>query len=128
MICFSAITMNNRNHAEVKGIKGIQFTAGSDVFNNTCYCPSSGCPLPGVRSPSVCKDNASPLFISFPHFYLADKSYNDSIVGMNPDGAIHEFKMVLENVSIQSGFYRKTFILKCCSMLTKFWLVIIYQI
>ncbi|VVC41559.1 CD36 family [Cinara cedri] len=93
----SAITMTKRKHTDVNGIRGIEFSAGSDVFNNTCYCPSSECPLPGLRSLNLCKDNPSPMFISFPHFYLADKSYNKSIVGMNPDRALHEFKMILEN-------------------------------
>ncbi|KAF0773021.1 protein croquemort-like [Aphis craccivora] len=95
-IC-SAITMQNNNHTFINGLKGIEFVAGSDVFNNTCYCPSSGCPLPGVRPLSLCGDNSLPIFISFPHFYLADKSYRQSVVGMNPNRTLHEFKIILEN-------------------------------
>ncbi|VVC41561.1 Hypothetical protein CINCED_3A008854 [Cinara cedri] len=93
----SAITMTKKNHTFVNGINGVEFNAGSDVFNNTCYCPSSGCPLPGVRSLSLCGDNVLPIYISFPHFYLADKSYIESIVGMKPNQTSHEFKMILDN-------------------------------
>lgn len=96
--------MANRNDVHINGISGIEYSAGSDVFNDTCYCPSSGCPLPGVRSPGLCKGNVSPMFISFPHFYLADKSYRERIVGMNPDRTAHEFNMVLENVSTRIKF------------------------
>lgn len=96
--------MTSKSYTYVNGINGIEFNARSDVFNNTCYCPSSGCPLPGVRSLSLCGDSILPIFISFPHFYLADKSYNESIVGMKPNQTLHEFKMILDNVSIPN-FY-----------------------
>lgn len=91
--------MLNNNYTFINGIKGVEFVAGSDVFNNTCYCPTSGCLLPGVRPLSLCGNNALPIFISFPHFYLADKSYRKSVIGMNPNRTLHEFKMILENVS-----------------------------
>jgi hypothetical protein len=78
----------------------MEFTGKSDVFNNTCYCPSSGCLLPGVRSLNLCGNNALPIFISFPHFYLADESYRQSIIGMKPNKTLHEFKIILENVSL----------------------------
>lgn len=96
--------MTNNDHAYVNDINGVEFNARSDVFNNTCYCPSSGCPSPGVRSLSLCGDSSLPIFISFPHFYLADKSYIKSIVGMKPNRTLHEFKMILDSVSI-SIFY-----------------------
>lgn len=91
--------MTNKNHEYINGIQGVKFSAESDVFNNTCYCPLSGCLLPGVRSLSLCGDISSPIFISFPHFYLADKSYSQSIIGLEPNQTLHEFKMTLENVS-----------------------------
>lgn len=97
--CSSAITMTNKNHKSINGIQGVEFSAGSEVFNNTCYCPSSGCLLPGVRSLGLCGNSAVPIFISFPHFYLADKSYREPIIGMEPNQTLHEFKMILENVS-----------------------------
>lgn len=96
----SAITMANKNHTFVNGLKGNAFVAESDVFNNTCYCPSSGCLPPGVRSLSLCGDSTVPIFISFPHFYLADSSYRQPIIGMKPNQTLHEFKMILESVSV----------------------------
>lgn len=93
----SAITMTNKNHKYINGIQGVKFSAEFDVFNNTCYCPSSGCLLPGIRSLRSCGN--SPVFISFPHFYLADKSYRQSIVGMEPNHTLHEFQMILDSVS-----------------------------
>jgi len=95
-IC-SAITLTNKNHTYINGLKGVEFGAGSDVFNDTCYCPLSGCLSPGVRSLSLCGDNKLPIFISFPHFYLADKSYIQSITGMIPNQTLHEFKIILEH-------------------------------
>lgn len=38
----------------------------------------------------------APAFVSFPHFYLADHSYRDGIVGMNPNRSKHEFSISLE--------------------------------
>lgn len=90
--------MTSKKHKYVNGIQGVEFSAESDVFNNTCYCPLTGCPLPGIRSISLYGDNTS-IYISFPHFYLADKSYRELIVGMEPNRSLHEFSMVLENVS-----------------------------
>jgi len=97
--------MLNNNYTFINGIKGIEFVAVSDVFNNTCYCPTSGCPLPGIRPLSLCGDNALPIFISFPHFYLADKSYKQSVIGMHPNRTLHEFKMILENVSAYTFYF-----------------------
>ncbi|XP_050424285.1 protein croquemort-like isoform X2 [Adelges cooleyi] len=94
----SAVTLTNTNHAYVNEIEGINFAAGSDVFNNTCNCPPSGCQqLPGVRSLNLCgNNNPLPLFVSFPHFYLADPSYGQMINGMKPNKSLHEFKIILE--------------------------------
>lgn len=91
--------MTNKNHTYINGLKGVEFGAGSDVFNSTCYCLPSGCLLPGVRSLSLCGDSALPIFISFPHFYLADESYRQPIIGMKPNQTLHEFQMTLEHVS-----------------------------
>lgn len=102
----SAITMTNQNEVYINDIKGVEFVGSSDVFSNTCYCPSSGCLLPGVRSLALCGNSAlHPLFISFPHFYLADESYRKSVIGMKPNRTLHEFKIILEKVSV--NFSRK---------------------
>jgi hypothetical protein len=51
--------------------------------------------MPGVFNASSCKFG-SPAFVSFPHFYLADKSYIDVIDGMKPDKENHEFSIAME--------------------------------
>lgn len=102
--------MTKKNFKFINGIKSMEFTGKSDVFNNTCYCPSSGCLLPGVRSLNLCGNNALPIFISYPHFYLADNSYRKSIVGMKPNQTLHEFKIILENVSLCFYFITSEFV------------------
>lgn len=99
LIYFSAITLTNKDNIYINGIQGAEFVGKSEVFNNTCYCPSSGCLLPGVRSLGLCGNSELPIFISFPHFYLADEFYSQSIVGLKPNESLHEFKIILENVS-----------------------------
>lgn len=44
---------------------------------------------------SACKFDA-PAFVSFPHFYLADKNYISKIDGMRPDKEKHEFYVSME--------------------------------
>lgn len=51
--------------------------------------------MPGVFNASKCKFD-TPAFVSFPHFYLADKSYTDVIDGMNPNKEDHEFSIAME--------------------------------
>ncbi|KAI4463518.1 scavenger receptor class b type-1 sr-b1 [Holotrichia oblita] len=38
----------------------------------------------------------APAFVSYPHFYLADRYYTDPIVGMEPNPDKHEFFITLE--------------------------------
>lgn len=37
-----------------------------------------------------------PVFASFPHFYLGDDHYLNSMTGMSPDRRKHEFSLTLE--------------------------------
>lgn len=64
-----------------------------------CYCtgPPAQCPdlMPGVLNVSDCRYGA-PAFVSYPHFYLADKSYGEAVVGMRPNRTLHEFQLALE--------------------------------
>lgn len=92
--------MTSKKVTYINDLKGVEFAAESDVFNNNCYQLPSEQLLPGVRSLKLCGDSSPPLYISFPHFYLADSSYSESICGMNPNQTLHEFKIVLENVCI----------------------------
>lgn len=95
----SVINLKAGDKEVVKNLTGVKFVAGEDVFSNTtaCYCPSGKCPLSGVRDISTCK--GAPAFVSFPHFYLADPSYRDAVVGMTPDPEKHSFRMTLEKVT-----------------------------
>uniref|UniRef100_A0A1B0D2U3 Protein croquemort n=1 Tax=Phlebotomus papatasi TaxID=29031 RepID=A0A1B0D2U3_PHLPP len=104
-ICRS-LTLSFQKPIEKLGVKGNRWVADERVLDNgwnyppaSCYCTSdpSSCPdlLPGVLNVSDCQFGA-PAFISFPHFYLADEAYRDSIEGMNPSQEEHEFYMALE--------------------------------
>lgn len=88
------------------GISGYKWIADDKVFDNgrkypdmACYCTSDAvsCPdlMPGVFNASACKFGA-PAFVSFPHFYLADKSYLAKIDGLTPNKKDHEFSVAIE--------------------------------
>lgn len=85
----------------VEGMKGRQFIATADIFDNGTRLPDYKCfnvgdSLPsGVRNVSRCRFGA-PAFISFPHFYLADPAYRENITGMHPNPDAHNFTMSLE--------------------------------
>lgn len=75
------------------------FDNGETYAPNKCFCPArkASCPdLPaGVHDMSECRYGA-PLFASFPHFYLANETYVNSIGGMRPNQSLHEFSISLE--------------------------------
>lgn len=100
------VTVKYDSEYERLGIKGHKWIGDDSVFDNgvkypemKCYCTASeeSCPdlLPGVFNASSCKFGA-PAFISYPHFYLADKTYRDAIDGMNPSKEEHEFTIAME--------------------------------
>lgn len=104
-ICRS-VTVKYDSKISKFGINGYKWVADEKVFDNgvkypdmACYCLSDevSCPdlLPGVFNASACKFGA-PAFVSFPHFYLADKSYTEKIDGMRPDKEKHEFYVSME--------------------------------
>lgn len=72
------------------GILTKRFEATSSVFANGTENPDNACydvhkEYPsGVLDVSPCQFGA-PVFISFPHFYMADPSYLNSIHGLNPE-------------------------------------------
>lgn len=88
------------------GLNGYKWAVDDEVFDNgkkypnmKCYCSANEklCPdlQPGLFNASSCKFG-SPVFISFPHFYLADKSYLNKITGLKPNRSLHEFNIALE--------------------------------
>ncbi|XP_076643032.1 scavenger receptor class B member 1 [Halictus rubicundus] len=77
------------------GIPTYRFQIPSNFFTttpdeNSCFCPkesndnaSRRCPPAGMFNVSTCRFG-SPLLVSFPHFYAADKSLFDEIDGLTP--------------------------------------------
>lgn len=100
------MTLSYATDYERFGVVGSKWIGDNKVFDNgqnyppnSCYCTGyqSSCPdlLPGVQNISDCRFGA-PVFVSFPHFYLADPSYVDAVDGVHPDGNLHEFFLALE--------------------------------
>ncbi len=74
------------------------FANGSDPYPETgCFCSGGVCNPSGVGNSSTCKYNL-PMFVSFPHYYLADPYYANMVEGMTPKEDIHKFHIDLEPV------------------------------
>lgn len=104
-ICRS-ITLQGREQVSLYNIQGTKYVGDDRVFDNgvkypeaSCWCNSNPtqCPdlKPGVFNASACK-YGSPTFVSFPHFYLADESYQTAVTGLRPNQTEHEFYMAIE--------------------------------
>ncbi len=65
--------------------------------DNWCFsCAAGLCnPHSGVLNSSTCRFGA-PVFVSFPHFYLADSFYQNQVEGLNPDAELHRVHVDLE--------------------------------
>jgi len=93
-----------------KGIHSYEFTGTEAVFDNgtgpgarapenRCYNPPGARLNSGAFNASVCRFGA-PVFISFPHFYLADPAYRAGIgAGLAPDAGKHGTYMRVEPLS-----------------------------
>lgn len=91
---------------EVRGIKGKKFwladwsLGNRDNFPNMgCFCPetSDECLASGVADVSTCRDGA-PAWVSAPHFYMADASFQEAIEidGMDPNEETDRFMFTFE--------------------------------
>ncbi|XP_075230512.1 scavenger receptor class B member debris buster isoform X2 [Lycorma delicatula] len=86
-----------RYNVEKEGITAGYYSPDDDIFENgekktenKCYCPGRGeCPPKGLQNISPCQFNA-PVYLSFPHFYQADKELLESVEGLSPDQEKHE--------------------------------------
>lgn len=102
---YRAFDLTNVGDKEVYDVDGVQFIGDERTFDNgvkyaenSCYCKNNQCSLPsGVRNVTACLQ--APVFISFPHFYLADASYRQDVSGMSPDAAKHQFSFTMQKVS-----------------------------
>jgi len=85
------------------GVPGFRFVPPDDVFSppdenpdNECYCNNKECNVPrGLFNMTACSF-ASPIFMSWPHFYQADPKLLDDVVGLKPEKEKHEFFMDLQ--------------------------------
>ncbi len=79
--------MGNRYAAGLRAIDN-----GTLYSENKCYTQN----MPsGVLNISICNFN-QPMFQSYPHFFLADSSYLDSVEGLLPNKEKHESYITLE--------------------------------
>lgn len=92
-------TQRNCNFQPMKWIGDERvFDNGENYPPNICFCTGRVCPdlRPGVLNVSDCQFGF-PAFISYPHFYLADPTFNDAIDGLNASKEKHEFSVMVES-------------------------------
>ncbi|XP_037050598.1 protein croquemort-like [Bradysia coprophila] len=94
------LTTRNGEAEEANWIgDGRVFDNGENYSPNTCFCTGSepSCPdlKSGVLNVTDCHFNW-PAFVSYPHFYLADRSYTDHVDGMSPSKDKHAFSIKLD--------------------------------
>lgn len=89
---------------EVRGIEGNHYVGSERTFDNGSLYPeqkcfnSEGIVLTGSRDVSKCRYGA-PAFLTFPHFYLADKEFLENVEGLKPKRNLHELHLELEPVT-----------------------------
>lgn len=71
--------------------------SGETDSTQKCFCnvQRQPCPKKGVVDSKRCRAKA-PIYASFPHFYLADKSYRQAITGMYPNPEKHHFVLIVD--------------------------------
>lgn len=99
------VTLSYDSEYVHNGVKGSRWVVDDRAFDNgekypenKCYCTGNPCPdlMAGVQNMSDCRFGG-PIFASFPHFYLGDKYYSESMMtGMHPNKSEHEFSIVVE--------------------------------
>lgn len=105
LILFRSLNLTYDNMTTFQGLMGRRYVGdnkmldnGTNVPSRKCYCADGNCEPSGVLNISSCKFGA-PAFVSMPHFYLADPSYANMIVGMKPEKKKHDLSIVIEPVS-----------------------------
>jgi len=97
------LRFNYNKEFNVKGINSYEFRADRSFFANgtenplnACYEPENAFLPSGVYNSSLCRFGA-PVFISQPHFYLADPYYLDMIAkGLAPNSSLHSTYLRVE--------------------------------
>lgn len=100
-----AFDLTKTDNKVLNDLTGVHFLGTVQTFDNgikysenRCYCKNNTCEKPsGVRDVSGCVHG--PIYLSFPHFYLADESYREHLNGMNPAPEKHQFSVLLQEDS-----------------------------
>lgn len=104
LLYYRAFDLIKSEPQKLFGVEAVRFIGTEKTFDNgktyprnRCYCKNNKCTLPsGVRNITDCVHG--PIFISFPHFYLADQIYRRNISGMNPVAGKHQFFITVQKV------------------------------
>jgi scavenger receptor class B, member 1 len=89
---------------EFRGMKGHKYRLGERAVDNGSKYQENLCfdkvyDLPsGVIDSSFC-NFGSPLYASYPHFYKADLSFTEAVVGLEPTKELHESFTTLEPIT-----------------------------
>lgn len=98
-ICRS-LAITYRSKAKYNGIPVHRYEAdfNEEVNKKQCFCRDEGeCPPAGTIDLFKCA--GSPMFMSLPHFYLADKKLLENIEsGLSPDKEKHGIYLMFEGV------------------------------
>ncbi|XP_034101504.2 LOW QUALITY PROTEIN: protein peste [Drosophila albomicans] len=97
-----AVPLDYTETVTVHGVTAYKFSGTRHAVDNgtmypdaSCYCVKGKCNPAGVINIAPCSYNAS-IYMSYPHFYMADPSYLEAVDGLQPEKEKHEFYMALE--------------------------------
>lgn len=97
-----AVPLDYTETVTVHGITAYKYSGTRHAVDNgtmypdtSCLCVDGQCLPAGVINIKYCSYNTS-IFMSYPHFYLADPVYLEAVDGLQPEKEKHEFYMALE--------------------------------
>lgn len=97
-----AVPLDYTETITVHGVTAYKFSGTQHAVDNgtmypdaRCLCVEDECKPAGVINIKRCAYNSS-VYMSYPHFYLADPSYLEAVDGLQPEKEKHEFYMALE--------------------------------
>lgn len=97
-----AVPLDYTETITVHGVTAYKFSGTRHAVDNgtmypdaKCLCVEDECKPAGVINIKRCAYNSS-VYMSYPHFYLADPSYLEAVDGLQPEKEKHEFFMALE--------------------------------
>lgn len=92
-----SIKLEYQRDTSVHGVKTYRYHYAPDLLanatvqpDNAGFCvPPGNCLDSGVLNTAPCGEGA-PIVLSFPHLYLAAERYRDEIIGIAPNGSLHD--------------------------------------